>query len=83
MPPLPRSSFPPFVLIILNNPFISFDSQEKVVETNRATRVEEWKAFMEHMCEASSQVDKEHEAEVDRVRQYYTDIEDRLKINKT
>jgi len=35
---------------------------------------------MDEMCDRSEDVDKEFEEEVNRVKQYYTDLEDKLKI---
>ncbi len=52
------------------------------MKEQRSDRVKEWSSFMDKMCEKSAAVDEEYQNEVQRVEQYYKDLEQKLKITE-
>ena len=54
-------------------------TEEKVdLEANSAHRVEEWRDFMDEMCERSKKIDTTHEEEVKKIEHYYKELENKL-----
>lgn len=53
-------------------------SQESWLKEQRAKRLEDWRHFMDNMCQRSAQLDREVKEESQKVLDYYKDIEEKL-----
>jgi hypothetical protein len=64
----------------LNNIYMRFSdvAQGEWLKEQRAKRRQDWKDFMDTMCQKSAQVDRETSEERQRVTAYYAHIEEKL-----
>lgn len=56
-------------------------SQTDFLKERRSGRLKEWVDFMDKMCVKSEGIDAEYDSEVKSVESYYTELEDKLKLN--
>ena len=54
--------------------------QEIGLKGERARRAAEWKCFMDDMCDRSAAVDEEIDGQINKIKDYYHDLEEKLHI---
>lgn len=60
-----------------------FARQREWLERRRCERNAEWAAFIDKMYERCRTVDDEYSSEVKRVEEYYTELEEKLKLSQS